>query len=257
MQTPRLLKLVAVVMLTVAPPARSADISADLQAKFSTAVTLLQADKFAEALPLLQEVAAQVDDRPNVFWNLGIAAAAVGDKQLALHTWSRYREMMPDDVRGREKLIQSYQALGMNEQRDSQRNELLALRAALPAVERDKMVFFARDQFDAGGLHFVTLEYFEPHGRFRDLYRFEAVDATHKLAYYLSLENDAGTTAVGRELGQIPPDGQLYSLDRFEGSTHSTLAIMKVLPVYDALRTLVVAAAEGRLRATASSTPLR
>ncbi len=140
------------------------------------------------------------------------------------------------------RLIQSYQALGMNEQRDSQRAAVLALRAALPPADRDKMVFFARDQFDAGGVHFVTLEYFEPHGRFHDLYHFDAADAAHKPAYYLAVENDESTTQVARELGEIGKEAQIYSLDRFDSNgTHSTLALLKALPSYDTLRAMVIA----------------
>ena len=248
------LRVLLVVTLLVGPLARAGDAPDNVQTTFATAVALLQADKFAEALPLLRELARQAPDRPGVFWNLGIAATAVGEKQVALDAWLHYRDLKPDDAQAAARIIQSYQALGMTQERDAQRERLVALRASLPASEREKMPFYARDQFDAAGMHFVVLEYFEPHGPYGDLYRFEAVDAGHQLAYYFTIESDENTTAAARQLGEIRKDERIYSLDKFEGRTHSTFRLMNKLPPYDRIRAMVMDAAEGRIHPGASST---
>ena len=254
MGTWRPLRYVLIATLALSPIAGADDAPDAVQATFSSAVALLKADKFAEALPLLKELAVKAPDRPGVFWDLGIAATAVGDKQLALDAWLHYRDLKPDDVQALPKVIQGYQALGMTKERDSQRDRFLALRASLPAGERDKMAFYARDQFDAAGMHFVVLEYFEPHGPFGDLYRFEAVDSAHQPAYYFTLESDEKTTTTARQLGEIGKDERVYSLDKFEGRTHATFKLMRALPSYDTVRALVVDAAEGRIHPGASST---
>jgi hypothetical protein len=250
----RHLAFVLIAALGVSPLAGAVDASDDVQATFTTAVGLLQADKFAEALPLLRQLATKAPDRPGVFWNLGIAATAVGEKQVALDAWLHYRDLKPDDVQGIAKMIQGYQGLGMTKERDAQREQLVALRSSLPAGDRDKLAFYARDQFDAGGMHFVVLEYFEPHGPYRDLYRFEAVDSKHQPAYYFSIESDENTTLTARQLGEIGKDDRIYSLDKFEGRTHSTFRLMKALPPYDTLGGMVMDAAEGHIHPGARST---
>jgi tetratricopeptide (TPR) repeat protein len=254
MGTWRHVALLLLVTLVVSPLAGAVEAADDVPARFSSAVALLNAGKFAEALPLLRELAIKAPDRPGIFWNLGIAATAVGEKQVALDAWLHYRDLKPDDVQAIPKVIQGYQALGMSAERDAQRERLVALRAALPASEKDKLAFYARDQFDAAGMHFVVLEYFEPHGPYGDLYRFEAVDSAHQPAYYFTIESDEKTTAVARQLGEIGKDERIYSLDKFEGRAHSTFRLMKALPPYDSLRTMVVDAAEGRIHPGAGST---
>jgi hypothetical protein len=215
----------------------------------------MQHNQFAEALPLLQEVTGREPDRPGAFWNLGLAATAVGQKQLALDAWRRYHQLMPDDPQGTGKLIQAYQALGMTQERDALCDEIRTYRKALPPAEREKMPLFVRDQFDAAGTHFVVTEYFEPAAPLHHLYRFNALDASQKITYYFALESDDATTQLARQLHEVGPDERLYSIDRFgAGGTHATYAFMKALPSYDDTRALVVQAIEGRTKPASSST---
>jgi hypothetical protein len=132
---------------------RAGDAPEDLQTTFAKAIALMQAENFVDALPLLRDVANKAPDRPNVFWNLGIAPAAAGDKQLALKAWLQYHTLEPNDQKGAGKLIQSYQALDMRKERDRERDILLTARAALPPAHREKMPMYARDQFDVTGAH--------------------------------------------------------------------------------------------------------
>lgn len=244
--------LLCALMAASALPAEQAPDEA--QDRFAQAAALLQENKPAEALPLLRELATTSPEAPGVFWNLGMAATSVGEKQLALDAWLRFRALRPADLQGMSKVVQAYQALGMTSERDAQREQILAWRAALPAEERAKVGSYVRDQFDAGGLHFVVEEYFEPASPLRHVYRFHAVDAQQKLAYYFALESNESTERMARQLGNIGPEERLFSLDRFEARSHATYTFLKGQPPYDVVRTMVLDAVEGRLRPVTSST---
>lgn len=226
----------------------------EVQAQFAKAAALLQENKPAEALPLLRDLTTQAPEAAGVYWNLGMAATSVGEKQLALDAWLRFRALRPADLQGMSKVVQAYQALGMTRERDAQREQILAWRAALEQVERARITSYVRDQFDAGGLHFVVEEYFEPASPLRHVYRFHAVDAGQKLAYYFALESNESTEKMARQLGNIGPEERLFSLDRFESGGHATYTFLKGQPPYDVVRTMVLDAVEGRLRPVSSST---
>jgi tetratricopeptide (TPR) repeat protein len=233
---------------------QAGDAPEDLQTTFAKAIALMQVENFVDALPLLRDVANKAPDRPNVFWNLGIAAAAAGDKQLALKAWLQYHTLEPNDLKGVVKLIQSYQALDMPKERDRERDNLLTARAALPPADREKMPMYARDQFDVIGTHMIVFEFFEPHGSIRTIYKFQALDASHKPLYYYALESDDSTSTVAAELGQIGKNDRIYSLDKYDGPAHSTYQLLNALPTYDAVRASVISAAEGKLHPVSSST---
>jgi tetratricopeptide (TPR) repeat protein len=229
----------------------------DVQALFSRATTLMQNQQFAEAVPLLQAVTNQAPDRPGGFWNLGLAATAAGEKQLALDAWLHYHELKPDDPQGTARIIQAYQSLGMTRERDARCDELHAYWSALAPAEREKMPLFVRDQFDAGGTHFLVMEYFEPAAPLHHLYRFNALDSAQKIAYFFALESDDSTTQMAREMHQLGPEERMYSVDRFEQRAdvrlHATYALMKGRPTYDAVRALVIDSVEGRRKPGSSS----
>jgi tetratricopeptide (TPR) repeat protein len=220
---------------TTTPPA-------DLQAAFSRAAELVDSGHYAEALPLLKDLASQLPQSPGVLWNLGLAAAQSGDERLALEAYSRYHQLAPGERRGFYKLIQTYQALGQLKERDQVREQLIAYRNALPSSERDRLAFYVRDQFDVGGQHFMVLEYFEPKSPMRLYYKFTSVDSSHKAIYDFTLTSgDSETTAV-RQLGHIGADDRLYGLDKNEHGKSTVYGLMKSLPSYDEVRSRVIAA---------------
>jgi len=233
---------------------RAGDAPEDLQTTFAKAIALMQAENFVDALPLLRDVANKAPDRPNVFWNLGIAAAAAGDKQLALKAWLQYHTLEPNDLKGAGKLIQSYQALDMLKERDRERDILLTARAALPPADREKMPMYARDQFDVTGAHMIVFEFFDPHGTIRTYYKFQALDASHNPLYYYALESDDATSTIAAELRQIGKNDRIFSLDKYYGQSHWTYQLLTALPTYDAVRASVISAVEGKLHPISSST---
>lgn len=243
----RIILIVLVTSITLWSAGRAADIQEDVQTTFARATALMQVENYVDALLLLRDVADKAPDRPNVFWDLGTAAAAVGEKQLALKAWLHYRALAPNDLRVVSKLIQSYQALDMLKERDQQRDLLLVLRAALPAAEREKMAAYTRDQFDAAGAHIIALEYFEPQGPTRTLYKFQALDGTHKPIFYYALKSDDSTSTLAAEPNPIGKKDRIYSLDKYQGHAHWTYQLTSVRPTYDAVRANVIDAAEGKL----------
>jgi tetratricopeptide (TPR) repeat protein len=207
----RALLVVAAIGAGIAHPT---DAPEDVQAVFSRAADLVDGGHYAEALPLLKELASQVPQSPGVLWNLGLAAAQCADEPLALAAYSRYHQLAPEERRGFYKLIQTYQVLGQLKERDQVREQLIAYRNALPSNERDQLAFYVRDQFDVAGQHFMVLEYFEPQSPMRLYYKFTSVDSSHKALYDF---------------------------------TRSTLyGLMKSLPSYDEVRSRVIDAVEGK-----------
>ncbi len=220
--------------------AHATDAPEDVQAVFSRAAELVNSEQYTEALPLLKDLASQLPQSPGVFWNLGLAAAQSRDERLALHAYSRYHELAPEERRGFYKLIQTYQALGRLKERDQLREQLIAYRNALPSNERDQLAFYVRDQFDVAGQHFMVLEYFEPQSPMRLYYKFTSVDGNHKAIYNFTLTSgDTETTAV-RRLGQIGADDRLYGLDKNEHGKSTLYGLMKSLPSYDEVRSRVI-----------------
>lgn len=57
--------------------------AADPQVTFDRAATLLESKKYAEAIPLLQDVLATLPQSQGALWNLGIAAAEVSRQRAA------------------------------------------------------------------------------------------------------------------------------------------------------------------------------
>jgi hypothetical protein len=55
-----------------------------------------------------------------------------------------------------------------------------------------------------------------------------------------------GTTAIARELHEIPKEARLYHLDRYDKGVHSTLGFFEEQPSYEVVRKAVVDALEGR-----------
>ena len=225
--------------------AQATDAPEDVQTVFSTAVQLLNAGHYAEAVPLLEDVTSRAPDRPGGFMNLGLAAAESGDHHLALQAWSRYHELVPGDTKAFGKIIQAYQALGQPKERDQVRDQLISYRNSLPPEQREQLAFYVRDQFDVAGQRFMVLEYFEPKRPTYLYYKFMAVDNNHKPIYNFTFTSGDVETNTARQLGQIGKDDRIYALDKNEGATSSLYGMLTAVS-YDDVRSLVIKAVEGR-----------
>jgi len=242
-------KLAAAFLLAVSLTfAHAADAPEDVQAVFSKATRLMDEGRYAEAVPLLKDVTSRAPESPGGFMNLGLAAAESGDQRLALLAWSRYHQLAPYDTKAFGKIIQAHQALGQLRERDQVRDQLIAYRDSLPPEQRERFAFYVRDQFDLAGQHFMVLEYFEPKSPMRLFYKFTAVDKNHKAIYDFTLTSSDAETVAARELGRIGKDDRMYGLDKNEDGKSTVYDLLTTAPSYDEVRSLVIAALEGRSR---------
>lgn len=214
--------------------------AADPEATFQRAITLLESQKYAEAVPLLKEVFAAYPNNQAVLWNLGIAAAEVGDDNLALETWNKYRANFPKDGKVLAKLIQTYQSLGRSADRDGERSTLIAFRTSLPRNERDAFSQYCREQFRVKGQKIMAFEIFEPAGPNRMYYRFSVLDSAGQEVSTFSLGSYDSTTQIARELREIPAEGRVYHVDKYASGSHATYGLFNSLPTYDTVRQIVV-----------------
>lgn len=141
------------------------------QEKFSDAVSLMESNKFAEAIPILDELKNSYPTE-TVYWNLGISSAEIGDNAKALQAWLAYRDVAPNDWRGRAKLVQANHALGNLEVRDRERAALVALWKAGGDAKFSEQPFFCREQFRHEGKKVTAFEYFNPTGSMMVVYFF-------------------------------------------------------------------------------------
>jgi tetratricopeptide (TPR) repeat protein len=226
-----------------------------LDAEFKRATTLMGQGDNANAIPLLQDIVSKVPDNANALWNLGIAASATGKRELALQTWTRYNQVEPSDRHGIEKLVQANQALGRLEDRDHQRDRLIALRDSLAVDERKQYVSYIRDQFVAGTEHFMVQEFFEPENPYNICYKFLSLDADQKVVYVVTLESDAADTTIALELHQLQAGSRIYSIDGYEGKSHTTYALLPTRPTYDEVKAKVLKVVEGHAEVLSSTVP--
>lgn len=225
------------------------------QEKFADVVALMNAHKFAEALPILEDL-RKSNPTASVFWNLGMSAAEVGNNDEALHAWLSYREIAPNNWQVRAKLVQTYQALGDLKARDRERADLIALWQAGTDTKLSAEPIFCREQFKQNGRKVMVLEYFNPSGPKLIVYSFAVVNESGQQDFKISLGSYDNTNQVALELGQRPKDKRIYHLDLYRSNLHETHGMYLGQPSYDEIRQVVVDVLDGRNRAISSSTTL-
>lgn len=233
--------------------AAAADAGPSPQAKFAEAVARMGANNFADAVPLLDDLA---DSYPTstVFWNLGLSATETGDNAKALKAWRAYRAAAPNNWQGRAKLVQAYQALGNLEARDRERAALVALWKQGIDGALAKQEVFCREQFRYGGRKLMALEYFDPAGPKIVVYSFNVLDAAGDTESRISLGSYELTNQIALELGERPKDKRLYHLDQYQGSTHRTFGFFLGQPSYEVVRAAALDVLSGKSQASSSST---
>ena len=71
-------------------------------------------------------------------------------------------------------------------------------------------------------------------------YRFSIVDeASGDETSFVSLGSYDDTTAISRELGEIPKDARVYHVDRYTGGMHETYGFFNEQPSYETVRKIV------------------
>lgn len=220
---------------------------------FAQAVALMNAKKFAEALPILEAMAAK-HPTTGILWNLGQSAVEVGDYPKALRAWQAYRIEKPDDWHVRTKLVQAYQALGDLTARDRERAELVALWQAGTNAELSQQQVFCREQLRVDGKKVMALEYFKPAGPTMVVYSFVVLGDDGKQQFKVSLGSYDVTNQVALELGERPKDKRLYHLDLYRENLHQTHGFFLGQPGYDVIRPLVLDVIAGKHKPASAST---
>lgn len=219
---------------------------------FSDATLLMQSHKFAEAIPLLEELKV-VYPTETVFWNLGISASEIAENSKALQAWLAYRNIAPDKWQGRAKLIQTYQALQDYSSRDRERNDLIALWKSGTDKELSSQTVFCREQFFYEGRKIIVLEYFNPTGSNKIIYSFIALNNSGQQEFKISLGNYDTINQIALELGERPKDVRLYHLDLYRQNLHETYKFFNGQPSYNEIRELVLDVLKGKQKPISST----
>ena len=224
------------------------------EAAFSRGAELMQKRQFKEAVPYLKQAEKAFPTTPSVLWNLGIASAELANHAEALNYWEKYRKAKPEDWKAIPKVIQAFQAMGDTRARDREIKALYDRRAKDPDPDLRKADRFCREQFVVAGRKVFAFEVFDPQGDRRIYYRFSIIDGVSgRETSFISLGSYDATTAIARELGEIPKTARAYHIDRYEGASHQTYAHFNEKPSYETVRKATVEILGGKARAVSGS----
>jgi tetratricopeptide (TPR) repeat protein len=239
-------------LLMTATAAIAQPVSTDPEEAFTTAISLMESGKFAEAVPILESLSRD-NKTANILWNLGIAASESGLDDKALSTWLEYRQLSPEDWRGRAKLIQAYQATGDLEARDDQRAKLFRLWEEGKDTDLSSQTLYCREQIIEASRRVFVFEYFHPTGDNLIFYSFQ-VRASGSEDFKISLGSYEGTSRIAWETGKLKRDQRLYHLDLYRLKRHETYAFYEVKPSYETVRKNVMSILAGELEPVSSTT---
>jgi tetratricopeptide (TPR) repeat protein len=216
----------------------------DANTQFGKAISYLSDGKFSDAIPILEQLASNYPTT-NVYWNLGIATAEVGDYKKAEQAWLKLRSLAPDDWRVYSKLVQTYQALSDLQKRDQERAQLIELWKGGKYKELSQQKFFCREQFKNNSQPITVFEYFSPSGDYLVKYSFYAPKPKQEDSFKITLGSYESTNKVARELGEISNDQRVYHLDLYKPNRHETHKFYMNEPPYETVRKDVVLVLDG------------
>ena len=238
--------------ITCSPCLATEPASPDPQKEFARAVELIEQQKHAEAVPILQALGEEYSN-DTIFWNLGLAATEAHENRIALNAWLRFREVSPGDWRGRAKLVQAYQATNNITARDAERAELLRLWTEGKDPELSKQKLFCREQIIEEKRRVFVFEYFHPTGERMVFYSFH-VQTPGAEEYKISLGSYEGTNQVAWETGTLARDKRVFHLDMYAPDLHKTYGFYDGQPSYETVRAAVIAILSGEAKAVSSTT---
>ena len=193
----------------------------------------------------------------NAFYNDGQRHQTSGNHKEALKSFLKVIELDSTDWIARGKVIQEYQALGMYEQRNAQRDTLYFHRKSRSIESLNDVDLYCRDQFYVDSNKIMVFEYFELRGEQAVRYSFNVLDGSGKdLIYKLSLGSYEFTTQIAREHGEINKDQRLFHLDAYslEGE-HKTYGFFVDEPDYDSVKVIVLEVIRGKRGQISSTKP--
>ncbi len=205
---------------------------------------LMEKGKPAEALARYKEALSLLPDEPSVLFNTGLAAYLAKDYATALDLWKKLKSSDPQDWNLKTKLIQCYQAMGKQAERDAERAELFQMRKSGKIEELSQQESYCRDQFEANKMKVMVFEHFELKGERALRYVFSVLNkAGNDEEFRISLGSYETTNAVWRLATKPKPkEGErLFHLDGyFESGSHATYWMYAPEPSYDEVRSRVI-----------------
>jgi tetratricopeptide (TPR) repeat protein len=246
-----------VIAMNVVAQDKNAPASARLEKLFWEANTLMEANKFAAALPLYKEALEIEPEEPSLLYNGGLAAYQTKDFATAVDLWARLKKVDPEDWRARTKLIQAYQASGKFTERDAERAELFTMWKSGKDPELAKEFEYCREQFQVNKIKVMAFEQFELKGDRALRYVFSILNEQEDgEEYRISLGSYDLTNAIWHESTKPKPrpEERLFHLDGYFKGAHATYGMYTKEPTYDQVRDQVIKILEGRVRAASTST---
>jgi hypothetical protein len=218
------------------------------------AMALLEAGKRQDALWAFEAIiAAKPQDPSNALYVASRIDLEDGNWHAAKPMLQRLVKLRPGSFPAWELMIQTYQAAGETEKRDSAIQSLYdAWHSALDA-ETQSRISFARDRL-AGPKHTViAMETLEPGGEDIVRFLFQPLDNDGSAAHLILLRSDNDTNALWRENAMVPDDKVVYHLDTIEqlpdGKTSDrTYAFYVEPPEYDEVRATVLQILSGAIQ---------
>jgi tetratricopeptide (TPR) repeat protein len=255
--------ILAIPVAAQSPSTQSqADKEAQGEKAFNAANALLGQGKAEQALVEYKKAMSFLPDEPAIYFNAGMAAFRIKDYAFAAEAWSKLKTLDPADWHTRAKLVQVYQALGKQAERDKERVELFemwksAKASAKPGDQGDPsqrelkdQVEYCRDQFEVKDLKIMAFEHFELNGERALRYVFSILNKTEDGEdFRISLGSYDLTNTIWRQSKNPPPkpDERLFHLDGyFKNGAHATYGLYFPEPTYDAVRSKVIQILEGK-----------
>lgn len=228
---------------------------ADPETLFREGNALLTRKMYAEALQKYEQGLAEEPKGAGLLYNAGLSAYFLANYEVAIAHWKQLKHLDPTDWKLRTKLIQAYQAAGLEAQRRSEQEELVNLWKITENAEFKAQDSYTMDQFKVGDRLVLTRVPFQSKPDRKVLYKFlitrPGVDELED--YYLSLGSYEATTQFARESGQIKAGERLYHLDQYLPRGHATFAMVAGLPAYGDVKQWVREIVEGKRKPATSS----
>jgi tetratricopeptide (TPR) repeat protein len=243
----RIVTLMAVLGYSVSAVAQSPS----KEERFGRAVTLLQAGRYGEAIPMLEDLAKTDPRAANVFWNLGNAQTEMGAHAKALEAWKTFHRLEPDDWHGTEKLIQASYAAGRFADGDRERETFVKQWASTHDAHWKKATRFCRDIFETKSGKVAAFEDFEINADPAVWVTF-SIQTGPRAHTSVLLVSDTSVDQKLRSKGRLGKDERIYTLSWTSGTQRETYRIYKAMPVYQDLRKDVIDALNGDLKPMSS-----
>jgi len=210
---------------------------------------LVAMKKYAEAYQAYKDALAKDPKNPTLLYNAGLMAYLTDKAKDAVACWSQLKALEPDNWRVRAKLIQAYEAVGQQKQRDAERAELFKLRKETEDKDLKDLKYYCRDQFSVGTTRIMVFEYFELEGDEPIRLSFDLLEPEGKpVKTRYSLGSYKATNEVAKETKKIKPGQRLFHLDAHKqgGDTHELYELYVGEPEYDSIKKAVKEILEGK-----------